>query len=152
MKRILLVAALSALAACGPKAPKMPADAIVLRSPDGQLELKFAVVNGVPEYTLDRAGKAVVLPSRLGYTLLDRESLDGGFTLTDSAFNSFDETWEPVWGEEASIRNHYNELLVTLEQKPEAVCVDHKNGCVWVGEDCDSGNPSLLHKISFTNL
>ena len=120
MKRILLLAALSLLAACGPKAPKMPADAIVLRSPDGQLELKFAVVNGVPEYTLDRAGKAVVLPSRLGYTLLDRESLDGGFSLTDSAFNSFDETWEPVWGEEASIRNHYNELLVTLEQKPEA--------------------------------
>ena len=120
MKRILLLAALSVLAACGPKAPKMPADAIVLRSPDGQLELKFAVVNGVPEYTLDRAGKAVVLPSRLGYTLLDRENLDGGFTLTDSAFNSFDETWEPVWGEEASIRNHYNELLVTLEQTPEA--------------------------------
>ena len=120
MKRILLLAALSVLAACGPKAPKMPADAIVLRSPDGQLELKFAVVHGVPEYTLDRAGKAVVLPSRLGYTLLDRENLDGGFTLTDSAFNSFDETWEPVWGEEASIRNHYNELLVTLEQTPEA--------------------------------
>ncbi len=120
MKRILLLAALSLLAACGPKAPKMPADAIVLRSPDGQLELKFAVVDGVPEYTLDRAGKAVVLPSRLGYALLDRESLDGGFTLTDSAFNTFDETWEPVWGEEASIRNHYNELLVTLEQKPEA--------------------------------
>ena len=35
---------------------------------------------------------------------------------------------------------------------PEAVCVDRKNGCVWVGEDCDSGNPSLLHKISFTGL
>ena len=121
MKRILLVAALSALAACGPKAPKMPADAIVLRSPDGQLELKFAVVDGVPEYTLDRAGKAVVLPSRLGFALLDRESLDGGFTLTDSAFNSFDETWAPVWGEEASIRNRYNELLVTLEQQPKEV-------------------------------
>jgi len=121
MKRLLLLAALSVLAACGPKAPKMPADAIVLRSPDGQLELKFAVVNGVPEYTLDRNGKAVVLPSRLGYALLDQDNLDGGFTLTDSAFNSFDETWEPVWGEEASIRNHYNELFVTLEQKPEAV-------------------------------
>ena len=121
MKRFLLLAALTVLAACGPKAPKMPDDAIVLRSPDGQLELKFAVVNGVPEYSLDRAGKAVVLPSRLGFALLERESLDGGFTLTDSAFNSFDETWEPVWGEEASIRNHYNELFVTLEQKPEAV-------------------------------
>ena len=120
MKRILFLAAILALAACGPKAPKMPDDAIVLRSPDGQLELQFAVVDGVPEYALNRAGKAVVLPSRLGFTLLDRENLDGGFTLTGSSFDSLDETWEPVWGEEASIRNHYNELLVTLEQKPEA--------------------------------
>ncbi len=116
----VLLAAAVLLAACGQKAPTLPADAVVLRSPDGQLELKFAVVDGVPEYALDRAGKAVVLPSRLGYELLDRESLDGGFTLTGTAFDSFDETWEPVWGEEASIRNHYNELLVTLEQRPES--------------------------------
>ena len=120
--RILFCVGLAALlAACGPKTPKMPADAVALRSPDGQLELKFAVVDGVPEYALDFAGQAVVLPSRLGYTLLDRENLDGGFTLTGTAFDSFDETWEPVWGEEASIRNHYNELLVTLEQKTKAV-------------------------------
>ena len=116
----VLLAAAVLLAACGQKAPTLPADAVVLRSPDGQLELKFAVVDGVPEYALDRAGKAVVLPSRLGFELLDRESLDGGFTLTGTAFDSFDETWEPVWGEEASIRNHYNELLVTLEQRPES--------------------------------
>ena len=116
----VLLAAAVLLAACGQKAPTLPADAVVLRSPDGQLELKFAVVDGVPEYALDRAGKAVVLPSRLGYELSDRESLDGGFTLTGTAFDSFDETWEPVWGEEASIRNHYNELLVTLEQRPES--------------------------------
>ena len=116
----VLLAAAVLLAACGQKAPTLPADAVVLRSPDGQLELKFAVVDGVPEYALDRAGKAVVLPSRLGYELLDRESLDGGFTMTGTAFDSFDETWEPVWGEEASIRNHYNELLVTLEQRPES--------------------------------
>ena len=120
MRMNVLLAATVLLAACGQKAPTLPADAVVLRSPDGQLELKFAVVDGVPEYALDRAGKAVVLPSRLGYELLDRESLDGGFTLTGTAFDSFDETWEPVWGEEASIRNHYNELLVTLEQRPES--------------------------------
>lgn len=35
---------------------------------------------------------------------------------------------------------------------PEAVCVDHKNNCIWIGDDCDSGNPSWLHKIEFTNL
>ena len=121
MKRILFLAAVLLVAACGAKAPKMPADAVVLRSPDGQLELKFAVVDGVPEYALDRAGKAVVLPSRLGYSLLDaKEDLDGGFTLTGTSFGSLDETWEPVWGEEASIRNNYNELLVTLEQGARA--------------------------------
>ena len=32
--------------------------------------------------------------------------------------DSLDETWEPVWGEESHIRNHYNELAVTLEQGP----------------------------------
>ena len=120
MRVNLLLAAAVLLAACGTKTPTMPADAVVLRSPDGQLELKFAVLDGVPEYALDHAGQAVVLPSRLGFELLDRESLDGGFTLTDTAFDSFDETWEPVWGEETSIRNHYNEVLVTLEQRPES--------------------------------
>ena len=143
MKRILLlVAAVLALAACGPKALKMPADAVVLRSPDGQLELKFAVVDGVPFYSLDRAGKAVVLPSRLGFDLLDRDDLDGGFTLSGTAFNSLDETWEPVWGEEASIRNHYNEVLVTVEQQPEAARAAQRGVSVTDPEySADLGNP-----------
>ena len=143
MRRILLfLAAVLLLAACGPKAPKLPADAVVLRSPDGQLELKFAVVDGVPEYALDRAGKAVVLPSRLGFALLDRNDLDGGFTLTGTAFDSLDETWEPVWGEEASIRNHYNELLVTLEQQPEAARAAQRGISVTDPEYTgDLGNP-----------
>ena len=99
-----------------PKASAMPADAVTLQSPDGQLLLRFAVVDGHPQYTLDRAGKPVVLPSRMGFTLIGRKSLDHDFTLTNSKKSTFDEMWEPVWGEEASIRNHYNELLVTLEQ------------------------------------
>ena len=141
-KAFAFAAALVLLAACGPKAPQMPADAVVLRSPDGQLELKFAVVDGVPEYTLDRAGKAVVLPSRLGFDLVDGEDLDGGFTLTGTEFGSLDETWEPVWGEEASIRNHYNELLVTLEQKPEAVREAQRGVSVTDPEySGDLGNP-----------
>ena len=144
MKRILFLAAVLLVAACGPKAPKMPADAVVLRSPDGQLELKFAVVDGVPEYALDRAGKAVVLPSRLGYDLLDaKEDLDGGFTLTGTTFGSLDETWEPVWGEEASIRNNYNELLVTLEQGARAARAAQSGVSVTDPEYTgDLGNPS----------
>ena len=117
----LIFAAILLLGACSPKAPQLPADALVLRSPDTQVELRFAVVDGVPQYSLSRAGEAVVLPSRLGYKLLGRDGLEDGFTLTDSAFNSLDETWEPVWGEERSIRNHYNEMLVKLRQENGAV-------------------------------
>ena len=119
MKKILTIAAALMLAACGSKTVQMPSDALSLRSPDGKLELKFALCGGVPMYTLDRAGQAVVLPSRMGFELYEGGAdLTDGFTLTGSEYNSFDETWEPVWGEEAQIRNHYNEMLVTLERKP----------------------------------
>ena len=101
-------------------------DAVSLQSPDGQLELQFAVINGVPTYTLNRNGKAVVLPSRMGFILEWRDDLAHAFVLKDKAYSTFDETWEPVWGEEARIRNHYNELLVTLEQPVGSVgSMDH---------------------------
>ena len=103
------------LAACGTKTPTtLPADALCQQSPDGKVELKMAVVDGVPMYSLQREGKDVILPSRLGYRLIGGEDLQTGFAVTDSRKDSFDETWEPVWGEEARIRNQYNELLVCM--------------------------------------
>ena len=92
------------------------AEPVKLNSPDGKMELRFELKDGVPYYALDRLGKPVVLPSRMGFTLEWRDDLFHAFVLKDSKYDSFDETWEPVWGEEARIRNHYNELLVTLEQ------------------------------------
>ncbi len=89
---------------------------VTLQSPDGQLELRFELRDGVPYYALDRAGKPVVLPSKMGFTLEWRDDLAHAFVLKDTQYSTFDETWEPVWGEEAKIRNHYNEMLVTLEQ------------------------------------
>ena len=97
------------------------AEPITLQSPDKQLQLKFELRDGVPYYSLDRAGKPVVLPSKMGFTLEWRDDLAHAFVLKDKAFSSFDETWEPVWGEESKIRNHYNELLVTLEQPAGSV-------------------------------
>ena len=99
---------------------------IVLSSPDGKLGLAFEVVDGVPTYSLFRDGKPVVLASRMGFILEWREDLAHAFVLKDKQLSSFDETWEPVWGEEARIRNHYNELLVTLEQPVGSVAsMDH---------------------------
>ena len=92
-----------------------------LKSPDGQLELTFEVKDGVPYYDLNRNGKPVVLTSKMGFTLEWRDDLAHAFVLKDTKYSTFDETWEPVWGEEAHIRNHYNEMLVTLEQPAGAV-------------------------------
>ena len=92
-----------------------------LVSPDGRMEVKFSLADGCPQYALYRDGKAVVLPSKMGFTLEWRDDLAHAFVLKDVQYNSFDETWQPVWGEEANIRNHYNEMLVTLEQPAGAV-------------------------------
>jgi hypothetical protein len=99
---------------------------VTLKSPDGKLELKFELKDGVPYYALDRLGKPVVLPSKMGFTLEWRDDLAHAFVLKDTKYSTFDETWEPVWGEEAQIRNHYNEMLVTLEQPIGSVeSMDH---------------------------
>ena len=46
-----------------------------------------------------------------------RSSLYDGFEVTGTTASTFDETWKPVWGEVKDIRNHYNELLVKLNQQ-----------------------------------
>ena len=88
-----------------------------LTSPDGELSLTFSLNEGTPTYKVDYKGAPVILESRLGFYLNGAEDLLDGFTILSSEQNTFDETWETVWGEESAIRNHYNELLVHLEQK-----------------------------------
>ena len=91
-----------------------------LQSPNGNLELKFSVNNqGEPIYELYYKAKAVIKPSKLGLELKDDPGLMSGFTIEKSETSTFDETWQPVWGEEKEIRNHYNELAVTLDQKAQ---------------------------------
>ena len=90
-------------------------------SPDGRLELRFELRDSVPYYSLYRDGKPVVLPSKMGFELEWRDDLSHAFVINSVQRSTFDETWQPVWGEEANIRNHYNEMLVTLEQPAGAV-------------------------------
>ena len=98
----------------------------VVKSPNGNVTVNFSLQgNGVPTYSMTYKGKAVVKPSRLGLELMkDKHASKGlretdlmnGFTVKDTQTSTFDETWKPVWGETAAIRNHYNELAVTLHQ------------------------------------
>ena len=89
-----------------------------ISSPDGILTASFELLSdGALSYSLVRDGKTVIEPSGLGYLLCDGRDLTKGFALDGVERDSFDETWSPVWGEEAEIRNHYNSLLVKLSRE-----------------------------------
>lgn len=90
-----------------------------LKSPNGSLRMTFTVQDGgFPSYTLSYKGKTVINPSRLGLESFgDKPSFYDNFSITNVANTSVDETWQPVWGENKNIRNHYNEMAVTLTQK-----------------------------------
>ena len=111
-----------------------------LSSPDGNFEMHFSLnTKGAPVYELTYKGKTIIKPSTLGLELkredankktdfewteknVNQSELDAkvnlfnGFAIKDAQTSTFDETWVPVWGEEKEIRNHYNELAVTLDQ------------------------------------
>ena len=141
MKKILsAISAIALLAACGTSKPAGEVtDVQTLKSPDGNMEMTFHLTaEGTPQYALNYGDQQVILPSNLGFEFRgvlkaqklvynadgtiskeDREpcySFYDGFTVESVETSTFDETWEPVWGEEAKIRNHYNELLVNLVQ------------------------------------
>jgi hypothetical protein len=95
------------------------AQAQQLKSPEGKFVMEFSLQNdGTPTYNLKYKNKEVVKTSKLGLELKDdKKSLLNDFTVVDTKTATFDETWKPVWGEVDNIRNHYNELAVTLNQK-----------------------------------
>ncbi len=90
-----------------------------LKSPNGEFSMSFSLLkDGTPTYELSYKNKPIIKSSKLGFELKnDKNSLLNGFVITNSKTATFDETWKPVWGEVAQIRNHYNELAVTLNQK-----------------------------------
>ena len=103
----------------------MMAMAQTVKSPNGNVSVKFSLDNGRPVYEVSYKNRAVVKPSYLGLELaktkhaskgMEETSLMDGFVIAKTNTSTFDETWKPVWGETATIRNHYNELAVTLNQ------------------------------------
>lgn len=118
MKKISLIIALFML--------PMALLAQMVKSPNGKVCVQFALKdNGIPTYNMTYKGKAVVKTSRLGFELakskyaskgMNETDLMDGFKIANTQTSTFDETWKPVWGETATIRNHYNELAITLSQ------------------------------------
>lgn len=109
MKRLVLLCAALCIGAAA-------AAQETLVSPDGNMNLAVGVREGRPWYALTYKGREVVRPSLLGLALKDERSLAEGFEMGAVSRATFDQTWEPVWGETKTIRNHYNELAVPFVQ------------------------------------
>lgn len=137
---MMLGAAMTLAAAGGCSSEDTKTETAALLSPDKNLEMRFSMSdNGTPYYSLDYKGKHIVLDSRLGFLLrgdlnvsevkVQSDKIDKvdkhpqidfyrDFEVADVKTDSLDYTWAPVWGEEDSIRCHYNELTVSLKHKP----------------------------------
>ena len=113
---------------------RMAANVETVNSPNHLITVNFDVKDGVPVYDVLFKGRQVIKESRLGLELvsvkgngefnnfdnkqvMNQNSLLDGFSMLTARYSSFDETWQPVWGEESSIRNHYNEMAVSLFQE-----------------------------------
>jgi len=99
-------------------APALAGPLAAITSPDKVLSVEVSTDgDGRPSYAVSRLGKPVIAPSRLGFILVDAPKLERNLVLAGEATKSFDETWEQPWGERRFVRNHYNELRVTLAEK-----------------------------------
>lgn len=87
-------------------------------SPGGKVTLNFDVVDGRPTYDMSYKGKTVIKPSTLGLELIGSTDLMDKFEVKNVTVTDFDETWQPVWGENKEIRNNYREMFVELAQPP----------------------------------
>jgi alpha-glucosidase len=90
---------------------------LAITSPDKSISVHFALKDGVPFYNVTRRGKVVIENSRLGFVLKDLPALDKDFKVVSSQSSSKDETWTQPWGETKQIRNQYNQLTISLEEK-----------------------------------
>ncbi len=91
-----------------------PVQSVDVTSPDGGISVNLSVEGGRAFYAVTYNGEPVVSRSRLGLLFKDSHAFDGDLTIAASETSSKDETWEQPWGERRLVRDHHNELAVTL--------------------------------------
>jgi hypothetical protein len=95
------------------------AQTLKVSSPDTKIKLTFTLRDGVPYYSVNRLENNIISPSRFGFVFKDQKPLYGDFKIEANEESSYDETWTQPWGEVKDIRNHYNELEITLQETTE---------------------------------
>ena len=113
LKQTFYLLSLAAIAtSCGASSKQ------TVESPDGNVKLNFELSDkGVPTYSVSFENEEIIKPSTMGFELKDAAPMLAGFKVDGVSKDSGDETWVPVWGENDSIRDHYNALTVNLSQQ-----------------------------------
>lgn len=87
-------------------------------SPDANIIVDFALSNsGQPTYLVKHKNKTVIDTSFMSFDFKDLPTLKDDFKIVSTTTDTFDENWDMPWGEQLSVRNNYNELIVNLEEK-----------------------------------
>ena len=96
-------------------------EAHIVRSPDGNIVVTFDVKDagdqrGCPVYSVGYKSRPIVVDSRLGLAIKDAPALEAGFNITSVTSSSYNSIYSPVYGERRTIRDHYNQLVVELQE------------------------------------
>ena len=116
MKKILLLIAILVTS--------LGATAEELMSPNRQFVLNTYCKDGIPYYTLSYKGRVVIHQSRLGMDIKNEGGMKDNMELQSVERQSKDETWNTVWGEQSTVRNNYNEMLVHFYQPSSTRLLD----------------------------
>jgi len=96
-----------------PSAAQAP---LTVASPDSRTEVRFEVRDGHAVYSVIRDRRALILPSLLGFEFRGARALRDSLRVTGSSRQSYDSTWTQPWGEVSRVRDHHNELRVSLAE------------------------------------
>ena len=89
-----------------------------ISSPSGNIEVSFDLTEtGQPRYSVVFDGEEIIKPSTLGFELLDGGKIADNFKVDKVTRSSSDTYWKPVWGENDSIRDNYNDMIVSMTDK-----------------------------------
>jgi hypothetical protein len=104
---------LMAIMGCQPKESSQP----ILESPDEKISIEFMLAtDGSPVYLVKHKNSIAIDTSFMGFEFKEQPALGAGFTIKQVDFNSLKETWEMPWGEQREVVNHYNEMMVNLQE------------------------------------
>jgi len=83
-------------------------------SPDGRNQVTVETRDGKLYYSVQRNGRSLFTPSLLGFEFRGAPPLRDSLRIADSARATYDSTWTQPWGEVARVRDHHNELRVSV--------------------------------------